>query len=139
MRLAEARARRSVILRDSSFKPTDVKGSNDGPCERALNTASRSQVRTEGGLGGCSLLALLRKLTTMAFLPIDCPSFGEQNVAMAATYTFSVDGNDPLSSLYGVHANSQICNGLTRGENALFVRMYAFLLNEHPTHKHLSN
>ncbi len=72
MRLAEARARRSVILRDSSLKRTDVKGS-DGGCERALNTTSRSQGGTEGGRGGCSLFAPLRKLTTMASLPIVRP------------------------------------------------------------------
>ncbi len=37
MRLAGARARRSVLLRDSSFISTDAKGSS-GSCERALNT-----------------------------------------------------------------------------------------------------
>ncbi len=50
MRLAEVSARRSVVLKDSSFKPTDVKGSKGG-WERALNTTSRSQGGTEGGLG----------------------------------------------------------------------------------------
>ncbi len=39
----------------------------------------------EGGLGGCSLLAPLRKLTTMGSLPIDWPPCGERNAAMAAT------------------------------------------------------
>ncbi len=37
MCLADARARRSAVLRDSSFKSTDVTGSNGG-CEKALNT-----------------------------------------------------------------------------------------------------
>ncbi len=99
MCLAEARARRSVVLRDSSFKSMDVTGSNGG-CERALNTTSRPQGGTEGGCGGCNLLAPLRILTTSACLPIDCPHCGERNEAIAATYTFSVDGRDPLSSLH---------------------------------------
>ncbi len=84
MRLAEARAKRSVVLRDSSFKPTDVKGSNGG-CEGALNTTSRSHGGTEGGRGGSNLFAPLRKLSTMACLPIDCLPCGERNEAMAAT------------------------------------------------------
>ncbi len=77
MRLAEARARRTVVLRDSSFKPTDAKGSNGG-CERALNTTSCSQGGNKSGRGGCSLFAPLRKLTTKAFLPNDCPLCGER-------------------------------------------------------------
>ncbi len=99
MHLVDARARRSAVLRDSFFKSTDVTGSNGG-CERALNTTSRPQGGTAGGRGECYPLAPLRKLTTSACLPIDCLPCGEGNEAIAATYTFSVDGRDPLSSMY---------------------------------------
>ncbi len=68
MRLAEARARSTVVLRDSSFKATYVKGSNGG-CERALNTTSWSQGGNKGGRG--VFFAPLRKLTTKVFLPND--------------------------------------------------------------------
>ncbi len=83
---SEARARRSALLRDSSFISTDAKGSSDS-YERALNTTSRSQGGNEGGRGGCNLLAPLRKLTTSTCLPINCPPSGERNEAIAATYT----------------------------------------------------
>ncbi len=53
MRLAEARARRSVLLRDKSFISTDGKCSSDC-CERALNTTPRAQVnQTAAGRGEC--------------------------------------------------------------------------------------
>ncbi len=76
MRLAEARARRSVLLRDSSFISTDAKGSSDS-YKRALNTTSRPQVGLQVGTGGCNLLAPLRKLTTSTCLTIDSPPSGE--------------------------------------------------------------
>ncbi len=71
-----------------------------GGCERALNTTSRPQGGTAGGRGECNLLSPLRKLTTNACPPIDCLPCGERNEALAAKYTFSVDGRDPLPSLY---------------------------------------
>ncbi len=46
MRLAEAKARRTVVLRNSSLKPTDVKGPN-GCNERALNPLPGPRVETK--------------------------------------------------------------------------------------------
>ncbi len=99
MRLAEARARRTVVLRDSSFKPTDAKGSNGG-CERALNTTSWFQGRNEGGRGGCSLCCPLKKTHHHGVFTERLPALRGTNAAMAVHIDFSVDGNDPLSSLY---------------------------------------
>ncbi len=76
MRLAEARARRSVLLRDKSFISMDVKCSSDS-CERAFNITQSPQGGTAGVRRECNLLAPLRKLTTSACLPIDCPASGE--------------------------------------------------------------
>ncbi len=88
MCLADARARSSAVLRDSSFKSTDVTGSNGG-CERALNTTSRPQAGSAGGRGECNPFAPLRKITTSACLQIDCPPCGERNEAMLL-HTLSV-------------------------------------------------
>ncbi len=73
MRLAEAKARRTVVLRNSSFKPTDVRGPN-GCNESALNPLPGPRAETKVDMGD------------VVFLPNDCP-------------LCSVDGNDPLSSL----------------------------------------
>ncbi len=81
MRLAEAKARRTVVLRNSSFKPTDVKGPNGGN-ERALNP-----LPGPSGHGGCSL-----------FYRTIARSVGNEH-GNGRDIDFSVDGNDPLSSL----------------------------------------
>ncbi len=70
MCLAEAKARRTVVLRNSSFKPTDVRGPN-GCNERALNPLPGPRAENESGHGGCSLFterlpALLGTNTAMA-------------------------------------------------------------------------
>ncbi len=54
-RVAEARAKRSALLRDNSFISTDAKCSSDS-CERDLNTTQRAQGGTASGLGECNLL-----------------------------------------------------------------------------------
>ncbi len=48
MRLAEAKARRTVVLRNRSFKPTDVKGPNGG-CEKTLNPLPRAETKVDMG------------------------------------------------------------------------------------------
>ncbi len=50
MRLAEAKARRTVVLRNSSFKPTDVKGP-DGGSEKALNPLPSPRGETKVDMG----------------------------------------------------------------------------------------
>ncbi len=85
MRLAEAKARRTVVLRNSSFKPTDVKGPNGGN-ERALNPLPGPRAETSGH-GGCSLF-----YRTIA-------RYAGNERGNGRDIDFSVDGNDPLSSL----------------------------------------
>ncbi|XDV25278.1 hypothetical protein PO909_029222 [Leuciscus waleckii] len=70
MRFTEARASKNTVLKDRCFKSIDCKGSNGAPF-MASRTVERSHTGTEGGLGGFSLLALLRKRKTKSFLPID--------------------------------------------------------------------
>ncbi len=72
MRLAEAKARRTVVLRNSSFKPTDVKGPNGG-CEKALNPVPGPRAETKVDMGD------------VVFFTEWLPSLRRKNVAMAAT------------------------------------------------------
>ncbi len=85
MRLAEANARRTVVLRNSSFKPTDVKGPNC--CNERAQPTSWSQGGNESGHRGCSL-----------FYRTIARSAGNEH-GNGRDIDFSVDGNDPLSSL----------------------------------------
>ncbi len=72
MRLAEAKARRTVVLRNSSFKPTDVKGPNGGN-ERALNPLSGPRAETKVDVGD------------VVFFTERLPTLWGTNTAMAAT------------------------------------------------------
>ncbi len=72
MRLDEATARRTVFLRNSSFKPTDVKGPNGG-YERALNPLPGPRAETKVDMGG------------VVFFTERLPALWGTNAAMAAT------------------------------------------------------
>ncbi len=85
MRLAEVKARRTVVLRNSSLKPMDVKGPN-GCNERALNPLPGPRAETKW-TWGCSLF----------YRTIACSAGNEHG--NGRDIDFSVDGNDPLSSL----------------------------------------
>ncbi len=91
MRLAEAKARRTVVLRNCSFKPTDVKGPN-GCCEKALNPLPGPRAETKVDMGDfhCSHCSLFYRTTAR--------SAGNER-SNGRDIDFSVDGNDPLSSL----------------------------------------
>ncbi len=86
MRLAEAKARRTVVLRNSSFKPTDVKGPNGG-CERALNPLPGPRAETKVDMGD-----------VVFFYRTIARSAGNER-SNGHDIDISVDGNDPLSSL----------------------------------------
>ncbi len=86
MRLAEAKARRTVVLRNSSFKPTDVKGPN-GCNERALTPLPGPRAETKVDMG--DVVFFYRMIARSA-------GNGHGN---GRDIDFSVDGNDPLSSL----------------------------------------
>ncbi len=91
MRLAEAKARRTVVLRNSSFKPTDVKGPNGGN-ERALNPLPGPRAETSGH-GGCSLF-----YRTIA-------RYAGNERGNGRDIDFSVDGND--STIQSVQRETQ--------------------------------
>ncbi len=110
MRFAEAKARRTVVLRNSSFKPTDVKGPN-GCNERALTPLPGPRAETKVDI--CSLF--YRTIARSA-------GNGHGN---GRDIDFSVDGNDPLSSLcsgklrtYG--ASSRVDMSLTPSQTLPF-------------------
>ncbi len=86
MRLAEVKARRTVVLRNSSFKPTDVKGPN-GDNERALNPLPGPRAETKVDMGD-----------VVFFYRTIARSAGNEH-GNGRDIDFSVDGNDPLSSL----------------------------------------
>ncbi len=86
MRLAEAKARRTVVLRNSPFKPTDVKGPN-GCNERALNPLPGPRAETKVDMGD-----------VVFFYGTIARSAGNEH-GNGRDIDFSVDGNDPLSSL----------------------------------------
>ncbi len=72
MRLAEAKARRTVVLRNSSFKPTDVKGPNGG-CEKDLIPLPSPRAKTKVDMGD------------VVFFTERLPALRGTNAAMAAT------------------------------------------------------
>ncbi len=72
MHLAEAKARRTVVLRNISFKPTDVKGPNGGR-EKALNPHPRPRAETKVDMGD------------VVFFTERLPALRGTNAAMAAT------------------------------------------------------
>ncbi len=59
-----------------------------------------SRAENEGGRGGCSLCCLLKKTHHHGVFTERLPALRGTNAAMAVQIDFSVDGNDPLSSLY---------------------------------------
>ncbi len=85
MRLAEAKARRTVVLRNSSFNPRMLKA-QWLQWESSYPT-SWSQSGNESGHGGCSLFT--ERL----------PALRGNGHGNGSDINFSVDGNDPLSSL----------------------------------------
>ncbi len=111
MRLAEAKARRTVVLRNSSFKPTDVKNPN-GCNERALTPLPGPRAETKVDMGD---VVFYRTIARSA-------GNGHGN---GRDIDFSVDGNDPLSSLcsgklrtYG--ASSRVDMSLTPSQTLPF-------------------
>ncbi len=86
MRLAEAKARRTVVLRNRSFKPTDVKGPNGG-YERALNPLPGPRAETKVDMWD------------VVFFTKRLPALRGTKRGSGRHIDFSVDGNDPLSSL----------------------------------------
>ncbi len=83
MRLAEAKARRTVVLRNSSFKPTDVKNPN-GCNERALTPLPGPRAETKVDMGD------------VVFLPNDCLLCRGTDTAMAATSVSMVTIHYPV-------------------------------------------
>ncbi len=72
MRLAEAKARRTVVLRNRSFKPTDVKSPN-GCNERALTPLAGPRAETKVDMGD------------VVFFTERLPALRGMDTAMAAT------------------------------------------------------
>ncbi len=88
MRLTEVKARRTVVLRNSSFKPTDVKSPNGG-CEKALNPLPGPRAETKVDMGDVVFFFFYRTIARSA---------GNKR-GNGRDIDFSLDGNDPLSSL----------------------------------------
>ncbi len=72
MHLAEAKVRRTVVLRNRSFKPTDVKGPNGG-CEKTLNPLPGPRAETKVDMGD------------VVFFTERLPTLRGTNAAMTAT------------------------------------------------------
>ncbi len=94
----EVSAVRSAVLRDRNFSSTESSGSK-GPLWSPARTIERSQEGTRGGLEGFILLAPFRNLTMRSCFPRDRPSTASWWAAIAATYTFKVDGDSLRSNL----------------------------------------
>ncbi len=112
MLLAEAKASRTVVLRNSPFKPTDVKGPN-GCNERALTPLPGPRAETKVDMG--DVVLFYRMIARSA-------GNGQGN---GRDIDFTVDGNDPLSSLcsgklrtYG--ASSRVDMSLTLSQTLPF-------------------
>ncbi len=97
-RLMEVSAVRSAVLRDRNFSSTESSGSK-GPLWSPDRTIERSQEGTRGGLEGFILLAPFRNLTMRSCFPRDRPSTASWWAAIAATYTFKVEGDSLRSNL----------------------------------------
>ncbi len=94
----EVSAVRSAVLRDRNFSLTESSGSK-GPLWSPARTIERSQEGTRGGLEGFILLAPFRNLTMRSCFPRDRPSTASWWAAIAATYTFKVEGDSLRSNL----------------------------------------
>ncbi len=70
-----------------------------GPLWSPARTIERSQEGIRGGLGGFNLLAPLRNLKMRSCFPRDRPSTASWWAAIAATYTFKVEGDSLCSNL----------------------------------------
>ncbi len=90
----EVSAVRSAVLRDRNFSSTESSGSK-GPLWSPARTIERSQEGTRGGLEGFILLAPFRNLTMRSCFPRDRSSTASWWAAIAATYTFKVEGWQP--------------------------------------------
>ncbi len=97
-RLMEVSMVRSAVLRDRNFSSIESSGSK-GPLWSPARTIERSQEGTRGGLEGFILLAPFRNLTMRSCFPRDRPSTASWWAAIAATYTFKVEGDSLLSNL----------------------------------------
>ncbi len=96
--LMEVSAVRSAVLADRNFSSTESSGSK-GPLWSPARTIERSQEGIRGDLGGFNLLAPLRNLTMRSCFPRDRPSTASWWAAIAATYTFKVEGDSLRSNL----------------------------------------
>ncbi len=94
----EVSAVRSAVLRDRNFSSTESSGSK-GPLWSPARMIERSQEGTRGGLEGFMLLAPFRNLTMRSCFPRDRPSTASWWAAIAATYTFKVEGDSLRSNL----------------------------------------
>ncbi len=96
-RLMEVSTVRSAVLRDRNFSSTESSGSK-GPLWSPARTIERSQEGTRGDLEGFILLAPFRSPTMRSCFPRDWPSTASWWAAIAATYTFKVEGDSLLSN-----------------------------------------
>lgn len=87
----EVRAVRNAIFKDRNISPTDSSDSKGDLCSPA-RTTERSKEGMWNGLGVFHLLAPLRKLMIRPCSPTDLPFTGSWCIAIAATYTFKVEG-----------------------------------------------
>ncbi len=94
----EVSAVRSAVLRDRNLSSTESSGSK-GPLWSPARTIERSQEGTRGGLEGFILLAPFRNLKMRSCFPRDRPSTASWWAAIAATYTFKVEGDSLRSNL----------------------------------------
>lgn len=89
-------ARRKAVLVDSHFSFACARGSNGGE-HRVSSTNSKSHAGALRAFGGCSRRAPLRKRDTSLWLPTVLPSTLGCCPEIAATYTYKVDGDQPVS------------------------------------------
>ncbi len=120
----EVRAVRSAVLRDRNFSSTESSGSK-GPLWSPARTIGRSQEGTRGGLEGFILLAPFRNLTMRSCFPRDRPSTASWWAAIAATYTFKVEGWQPTLQPFlqerKHYSNHAIFGGLLASETVSVV------------------
>ncbi len=88
----EVSAVRSTVLADRNFSSTESSGSK-GPLCSPARTIERSQVGIRGDLEEFIPLAPFRNLTMRSCFPRDRMSTASWWGAIAATYTFKVEGD----------------------------------------------
>ncbi len=110
--LSEVIARSKTILKVRFFAVADSIGSKGGS-DSPSRTTARSQVGTLERAAGLILHAPRRKRTTSWCLPRGPTSKGAWKAAMAATYTFSVDGVRPAEKRSWRNSSTEATGQLT--------------------------